>query len=147
MYTCLLLRIIALLKAHPCNVFQNSNMQSTGSQADICGNVDVSETVRSFQTQVQDLYNKTASLIDQLQTRGESIGKSDALLETLQSRVNEMVITGQALEDALQEGNQSDDDSSRELDDLIAERGISFWISVYNTMLHVDLFGLIDSLT
>ena len=101
-------------------------MQSTGSQADICGNVDVSETLRSFQTRVKDLYNKTASLIDQLQTRGESIGKSDALLETLLSRVNEMVITGQALEDALQEGNQSDDDSSRELDDLIAERGISF---------------------
>ena len=99
-------------------------MQSTGSQADMCDNVDLSETLRSFHTQAQDLFNKTASLIDQLQSRGESISQSDALLERLQSRVNEMVITGNALEDAIQDGNQFEDDSSEELDDLIAERGM-----------------------
>ena len=99
-------------------------MQSTGSQADMCDNVDFSETLRSFHTQAQDLFNKTVSLVDQLRSRGESIGQSDELLERLQSHVNEMVITTSALEGVIEEGNQSEDDTSKELDDLIAERGM-----------------------
>ena len=98
-------------------------MQSTGSQADVCQLDDITDTLRSFHSQLQDLCSHTSSLIEQLRSRGENINQSDTMLDTLESRVNQMVATTTCLENALQTRDTSDEESARELDDLISERG------------------------
>ena len=98
-------------------------MQSTASQAAIGESDAISDTLRGFQSQLQDLYSQTSSLIEQMRSRDGNIRQSSEMLERLESRVNEMVATTKSLETSIQTPDASEEDTARELHDLISERG------------------------
>ena len=100
-------------------------MQSEGSQANMGDSDDITGTLNSVQDRVKDLLSHTTSLIDQMRSRDGNISQSHSMLDRLESRVNEMAAISQELNYALETASQTEDDSSRELDDLIAERGES----------------------
>ena len=117
-------------------------MQSTGSQAAIGESDAISDTLRGFQGQLQDLYSQTSSLIEQMRSRDGNISQSSEMLERLESRVNEMVATTKTLETSIQTPDASEEDTARELHDLISERGEYNYLSRgmrFTTMWYVRL--------
>ena len=117
-------------------------MQSTASQAAIGESDAISDTLRGFQSQLQDLYSQTSSLIEQMRSRDGNISQSSEMLERLESRVNEMVATTKSLESSIQTPDASEEDTARELHDLISERGDHNYLSRgmrFPTMWYVRL--------
>ena len=115
-------------------------MQSTASQAAIGESDAFSDTLRGFQSQLQDLYSQTSSLIEQMRSRDGNISQSSEM--RLESRVNEMVATTKSLETSIQTPDASEEDTARELHDLIYERGDHNYLSRgmrFPTMWYVRL--------
>ena len=55
-------------------------------------------TLGSFQSQVQELYAQTATLVDKMRTRHDNVTTSNLMLDELEARINEMIITSGTLD-------------------------------------------------
>ena len=54
--------------------------------------------MRSFQSQVQELYSHTESLLGRIRTRHDTITHSNIMLDELEARINDMVISSSNLD-------------------------------------------------
>ena len=56
------------------------------------------QVMKSFQTQVTDLYTQTESLLTKMRTRHDSMSHGNLMLDELEARINDMVITSSNLD-------------------------------------------------